>query len=49
MACRNTNEPAFTAIRIDGGLLAVDFPNRIAHFQTQEQSDADLATMGGPT
>ena len=41
MARRNTSELAFTAIRIEGGLLAADFLGRVAHLQAQEQSEAD--------
>jgi hypothetical protein len=41
MARRNTSELAFTAIRIEGGLLAADFLDRVAHLQAQEQSEPD--------
>jgi hypothetical protein len=41
MARRNNQELAFTALTIEGGLLAPDFLNKVAHLETKEQSEAD--------
>ena len=38
---RRTNELAFTALSIEGGLLAPDFLNRIAHLEAAGQGEAD--------
>jgi len=47
MSRRNNSELAFTAIRIEGGLLATDFLNRIAHFDAGEQTEADYQIPKG--
>jgi hypothetical protein len=41
MARRSSTELAFTALVIEGGLLAPDFLNRIAHLEAAAQSEAD--------
>ena len=41
MAKRPTHELAFTALRIEGGLLAPDFLDKIAHLGATGQSEAD--------
>jgi len=41
MAKRPTHELAFTALRIEGDLLAPDFLDKIAHLEAAEQSEAD--------
>jgi hypothetical protein len=41
MARRSSTELAFTALTIEGGLLAPDFLNRIAHLEAAAQSEAD--------
>jgi len=41
MARRTTSEIAFTAIRIEGGLLAADFLNHVARFEATGQTEAD--------
>lgn len=41
MAKRSTTELAFSAIRIEGGLLAADFLGRVARFEASGQTEAD--------
>jgi len=41
MAKRSTSELAFSAIRIEGGLLAADFLGRVARFDATGQIEAD--------
>jgi hypothetical protein len=41
MAKRPLQELAFTALTIEGGLLAPDFLNKVAHLEAKEQSEAD--------
>lgn len=41
MARRNNQELAFTALTIEGGLLAPDFLNKVAHLDAKEQTEAD--------
>ncbi len=41
MARRSNHELAFTALTIEGGLLAPDFLNKVAHLDATEQADAD--------
>ena len=41
MAKRSTTELAFSAIRIEGGLLAADFLGRVARFEATGQTEAD--------
>ncbi|MBL8481623.1 MAG: N-6 DNA methylase, partial [Rhodocyclaceae bacterium] len=41
MARRNHQELAFSALSIEGGLLAPDFLNKVAHLEAAEQADAD--------
>lgn len=41
MAKRSTTELAFSAIRIEGGLLAADFLGRVARFEATGQSEVD--------
>lgn len=41
MVRRAASELAFTAIRIEGGLLAADFLDRVARFEAAEQGEAD--------
>jgi hypothetical protein len=41
MVRRSSTELAFTALTIEGGLLAPDFLNRIAHLEAAAQSEAD--------
>ena len=40
MARRSTRELAFSALAIEGGLLAPDFLNKVAHLEAAEQSEA---------
>ena len=44
---RPTAELAFTAIRIEGGLLAADFLDRVARLDAKEQTEADYDTPKG--
>ncbi|CAL1241895.1 Eco57I restriction-modification methylase domain-containing protein [Candidatus Methylocalor cossyra] len=44
---RPTAELAFTAIRIEGGLLAADFLDRVARLDATEQTEADYDTPKG--
>lgn len=41
MARRNNQELAFTALTIEGGLLAPDFLNKVAHLEATEQTETD--------
>lgn len=41
MARRNNQELAFPALSIEGGLLAPDFLNKVAHLEASEQTEAD--------
>jgi hypothetical protein len=41
MARHTLQELAFTALTIEGGLLAPDFLNKVAHLEAKEQSEAD--------
>lgn len=41
MARRNNQELAFHALSIEGGLLAPDFLNKVAHLEASEQMEAD--------
>ncbi len=41
MARRSTHELAFSALAIEGSLLAPDFLNKVAHLEASEQSEAD--------
>ena len=41
MAKRTNTELAFSAIRIEGGLLAADFLGRVARFEATGQAEAD--------
>lgn len=41
MARRNNQELAFPALTIEGGLLAPDFLNKVAHLDASEQTEAD--------
>ncbi|SOY48519.1 Eco57I restriction-modification methylase domain-containing protein [Cupriavidus taiwanensis] len=41
MARRSTHELAFSALAIEGSLLAPDFLNKVAHLEAAEQSEAD--------
>ncbi|WP_051295409.1 Eco57I restriction-modification methylase domain-containing protein [Azonexus hydrophilus] len=41
MARRNNQELAFPALSIEGGLLAPDFLNKVAHLEAAEQTEAD--------
>jgi len=41
MAKRSTTELAFSAIRIEGGLLAADFLGRVARFEATGQAEVD--------
>lgn len=41
MARRNNQELAFPALCIEGGLLAPDFLNKVAHLEASEQTEAD--------
>ncbi|TLD45553.1 MAG: hypothetical protein FAZ92_02154 [Accumulibacter sp.] len=47
MARRSSAELAFTALTIEGGLLAPDFLNRIAHLEAEEQSESDCDVPRG--
>lgn len=47
MARRNNQELAFTALTIEGGLLAPDFLNKVAHLEGTEQSEADYDVPRG--
>lgn len=44
---RRTSELAFSAIRIEGGLLAADFLNQVARLEATEQTEADYAVPKG--
>lgn len=41
MARKSSSELAFSALSIEGGLLAPDFLNKVAHLDAAEQSEAD--------
>lgn len=41
------SELAFSALRIEGSLLAADFLHKVAHFAAPEQSEADYDTPTG--
>ena len=41
MASRSTHELAFAALTIEGGLLAPDFLNKVAHLDATEQAETD--------
>lgn len=41
MARRNNQELAFPALSIEGGLLAPDFLNKVAHLEASEQTEVD--------
>jgi len=47
MSRRSSNELAFTALAIEGGLLAPDFLNKIAHLDASEQAETDYDTPRG--
>lgn len=47
MAKRSTHELAFNALTIEGGLLAPDFLNRIAHLEASDQKDTDYDAPRG--
>lgn len=47
MTRRNHAELAFPALSIEGGLLAPDFLNRIAHLEAGEQEETDYDTPRG--
>lgn len=47
MARRSTQELAFSAIAIEGGLLAPDFLNKVARLEATEQSEADYDVPRG--
>ncbi|MBS1169610.1 MAG: putative type modification enzyme [Burkholderiaceae bacterium] len=47
MARRSSQELAFTALTIEGGLLAPDFLNKIAHLDATEQTETDYAIPRG--
>ncbi len=47
MARRSTTELAFSALAIEGGLLAPDFLNKVAHLEASEQSEADYDVPRG--
>ncbi|WP_082904845.1 Eco57I restriction-modification methylase domain-containing protein [Paraburkholderia ginsengiterrae] len=47
MARRLTQELAFSALAIEGGLLAPDFLNKVAHLEASEQSEADYDVPRG--
>ena len=47
MARRTTKELAFSAIRIEGGLLAVGFLDKVAHLEASEQSEPDYDVPKG--
>lgn len=47
MARRNNQELAFNALTIEGGLLAPDFLNKVAHLEATEQSEADYDVPRG--
>lgn len=47
MARRSNRELAFTALRLEGGLLAPDFLDRVAHLEAAEQHDADYDVPRG--
>lgn len=47
MARRSSTELAFTALVIEGGLLAPDFLNKIAHLEAAGQSEADYDVPRG--
>lgn len=47
MARRTNQELAFTALTIEGGLLAPDFLNKVAHLEASEQTEADYDVPRG--
>ncbi len=47
MARRNNQELAFPALSIEGGLLAPDFLNKVAHLEAAEQNEADYDVPRG--
>jgi hypothetical protein len=47
MARRNNQELAFPALSIEGGLLAPDFLNKVAHLEAAEQTEADYDVPRG--
>ncbi|MFM0654445.1 Eco57I restriction-modification methylase domain-containing protein [Paraburkholderia sediminicola] len=47
MARRSTTELAFSALAIEGGLLAPDFLNKVAHLEASEQSETDYDVPRG--
>jgi len=47
MARRNNQELAFPALSIEGGLLAPDFLNKVAHLDAAEQTEADYDVPRG--
>lgn len=47
MARRNNHELAFSALSIEGGLLAPDFLNKVAHLEAAEQTEAEYDTPRG--
>lgn len=47
MARRSNQELAFTALSIEGGLLAPDFLNKVAHLEADGQNDADYGVPKG--
>ncbi|WP_153146441.1 DNA methyltransferase [Dechloromonas sp. H13] len=47
MARRSSTELAFTALTIEGGLLAPDFLNKIAHLEAAAQGEADYDVPRG--
>lgn len=47
MARRLTHELAFPALTIEGGLLAPDFLNKIAHLEAPEQTESDYDVPRG--
>lgn len=47
MARRSNQELAFTALSIEGGLLAPDFLNKVAHLEADGQTDADYGVPKG--
>lgn len=47
MARRNNHELAFPALSIEGGLLAPDFLNKVAHLEAAEQTEAEYDTPRG--
>ena len=47
MARRNNQELAFPALSIEGGLLAPDFLNKVAHLEAAAQTEADYDVPRG--